>query len=74
MPNKTKGNSSATPSYDSDAEPLCFSTGNVILLVEKLTANFTVSFNSCMEKIVDAIDKKFDLEVEYQSTEIFNLH
>ena len=53
---KAKGNASSS-TVDSDTEPPCFSTGNVMLLVEKLTANFTSSFSSCVDKIVEAIEK-----------------
>src|SRR3989442_6003242 len=70
---KAKGNASSS-AVDSDTEPPCFSTGNVMLLVEKLTANFTSSFSSCVDKIVEAIEKKLDMKIDCQASEIFELH
>ena len=56
---------SATPALastdETDAPGL--STDNVLLLIEKITANFTLSLNSCVERIIDAIGKKLSIKL-----------
>src|SRR5437867_12761199 len=73
MPPKIKGNS-ATSVVESDSDSLCFSSDNVIALIDRITANFTSSFNLCVDRIVSAIEKKFEQCLECQSSEIFDLN
>jgi outer membrane murein-binding lipoprotein Lpp len=51
-----------------------FLSENILLLVERLTANFTSSFNTCVENIVDAIGKKFEQRMDCHSKEVFELN
>src|ERR1043165_3740182 len=47
---------------------------DMILLVERITTAFTNSFNSCVERIIDAMDKKLSHRIESQDVEIFDLN
>ncbi len=73
MPPKGKGNTTLAAS-DIDTDNVSFTSESVILLIDKLTVNFTSSFNLCVDRIVTAIEKKFEHRIECQETEIFNLH
>ena len=44
------------------------------MLIERITANFTTSFNLYIDKIVTAIEKKLDHRLDCQSSEIFELN
>src|SRR5206468_12646426 len=59
---------------DIDGDSLCLSSDNVILLIDRITANFTSAFNICVDKLVSAIEKKFDHRLDCQSSEIFELN
>jgi hypothetical protein len=59
---------------DTDEDTSFVSSDNILLLIEKLTANFTTSFNVCVDKIVDSIGRKFEQRLECNGTEIFNLN
>src|SRR2546425_389885 len=73
MPPKVKASNSALAT-DTDGDTSFISSDNILLLIDKISANFTTSFNVCVEKIVDSIGKKFEQQLECHSTEIFNLH
>jgi predicted RNase H-like nuclease (RuvC/YqgF family) len=46
----------------------------MVLLIDKITANFTATFNNCVERIVSAIEKKIENRTAFSSSEICELH
>ena len=48
-------------------------TDNILLLVDKITSSFTLSFNACVDRIIDALDKKTSLRLDLQANETFDL-
>lgn len=47
---------------------------NLVVLIDKITTNFTSSFQLCVDRIMDALDKKLTLRMDTQSAELFELH
>src|SRR6267154_2770858 len=72
MPKAKKA--SGTTTSDSDGETISFSSDNVAMFIDKITTNFTASFNNCVEKLVSAIERKVDQRIDCQAAEIFELH
>jgi len=44
------------------------------VFLTSITAAFTQSFNVCIDKIVDAIEKRLDQKIDSQASEIFSLN
>ena len=51
-----------------------FTSESVLMIIDKITTNFTVSFNSCVDRIVDAVEKKLGQRIDSQAADIFDLH
>jgi hypothetical protein len=65
--------SSSTPGPDvSTNRPLLLSDMGTLL--SGLSASFASTFNSCVEKLIQSLDIKFETKIEVQTTEIFNLN
>src|SRR2546425_11289884 len=73
MPKKGK-NPELVSLGDTDSDASFITTDNVLLLIEKITTNFTTSFNNCVDKIVDAVERKLGQRIDLQASEIFELH
>src|SRR5437867_2397196 len=72
MPKKSKNTDIAQS--DAETDTIFLSSEHMISLVEKITANFTVAFNSCVEKMTDAMEKRIVQRIEVQACELFELH
>jgi hypothetical protein len=58
----------------SAASDVGLNSDNMLILIEKITTAFSTSFNTCIDRIVDAIDKKLSHRLDCQSTEIFDVN
>jgi hypothetical protein len=58
MPKKTKINTTKVMSSDAEGDATCLTTDSVLMLIEKIISNFTIAFNSCVGRMVDAMEKR----------------
>lgn len=65
---------SLAPSDDDDEPNQIVLSRDMQTLVSALTASFTAIFNTSIEKIVDAIDKRLSQKLDSHDVEIFDLH
>ena len=42
-------------------------------MIEKIVSAFSLTFNACVDRLIDALDKKFTTRIECQGGEIFEL-
>ena len=61
-------------SQDSVCEPLIPSAMcDIPTMIGQITASFTQALNSCVDRIIDALDKKLTCQIEAQASEVFDL-
>jgi TolA-binding protein len=73
MPKKGKITDPATTS-DADMDSTYLSSENVLVMIEKITSNFTLTFNTCIDRIVEAVEKRLSQRIDCQASEIFDLN
>jgi hypothetical protein len=74
MPKKGKNAATASVS-DTETETNCLNADNMIQLIDKITSSFTATFNCCVDRIVDTIEKKLAQRMDCQSSqEVYDLH
>jgi len=66
-------------SVDSDDDlvkqkPQIFLSPDMQSFLACITASFTTSFNACIDRIIDAVDKKLNQRIDSQASEMFDLN
>lgn len=67
MPKKASANSDIAEASDMD-------TDRLEAMLMRITKSITQSFNSCVDKLIGALDQKLTTKIDYQNTELFNMN